>query len=146
MSLSIAAALAAVALLMSVQTILVVFALRRLRAEAVALRRVQLTLALHLVGDPLRQDPDFTRLLDRYRTAPRELDEVDRIRARSWNSAASRVYALALGEAEPSNDAGWFLPPFGDDRRSHVSDVPTLDGLTKLDPEFAALVNALRDR
>jgi len=83
-------------------------------------------------------------MLGLYRSSPRELSPEDRIRARSWNRVATRVYGLAL--SEPDGE-GLFLPAMGEHHKHPAdTDLPSIDQLTDLDPEYLALVDALRTR
>ena len=139
--------LGALALAVLLLALCVWIALVRSRAELRALRRSHLALALHLVGEPLRRDPAFVRLLEAYRKAPRSLAQEDRIRARSWYRSASRVYGLTLEESSPSRaSAAWGAPSMGEHEFADASpDLPSIEELIKLDPEFMSYVDAMRE-
>ena len=118
----------------------------RIRTDSRAARRLHLALAIHLVGEPLRRDAAFVGLLDRYRKTPRELDKEDRVRARSWNRTAVRIYALALEDPETASAALWSVPAMGENRvETDSPDLPSIEELIDLDPEFLSFVDALRD-
>jgi hypothetical protein len=129
----------------SLQILLAWAVMCRIRSESRNLRRLHLALAIHLVGEPLRRDPEFVRILDRCRRAPRELSREDRVRARSWIRSATRIYGLTLEEPDGISGAAWGVPSMGENRREeNLPDVPTIEDLIDLDPEFLSFLDALR--
>jgi hypothetical protein len=131
--------------LAGLQTFLALLILRRTRSETRALRRALMALAIHLVGEPLRRDPDFVGVLDRYRKTPKKLSQQDRVRARSWIRSAARIYGLTLEEPGAGAAADWGAPPMGENRfDSESPDRPSIEELVDLDPEFLSFIDALR--
>ena len=130
----------------ALQLVVISCQFRRLRAETASVRRLQLAIALHFVGEQLRRDRSFVQVLRTFRDRPEELDETDRIRARSWARDASRVFSLALAEQEHAGEPLWYVPSMGESPKPGGSNLPTLETLIQMDPEFLALVDALRNR
>lgn len=138
--------------LLAIQLALLRVEVRRLRVDAASARRHHLSLALHLVGERLREDRSFAALLVSYHRDPDSLPRVDRMRARSWNRSAARVFRLALAESRLGADSvdppdlSWLLPAMGESPRAGDAERPAIEDLIEMDPEFLALLEASRGR
>lgn len=108
----------------------------------------ELACALCRLNAQVAADPELARLLLVFVEAPRRLDRVERVRARAWFDSARRLHRLLI-EAESVADAdrAALLPSMGEPAQGAGTGMHAAPAnITLLDPEFFALVEAIRER
>ena len=119
------------------------------RASAREASLVELGSRLAQLNSQVAADPSLAALLVRYIESPDSLTRLEGIRARAWFDSARRLHRLLLEFPELSaSERDALLPSMGEpaaksggaSRRHHAAPI------TLLDPEFFAVVAAIRDR
>lgn len=108
----------------------------------------ELASALCQLNAQVAGDPDLAGLLLTFVEAPRRLSRVERVRARAWFDAVRRLHRLLLeaeslqGEARSALLPSMGEPALGGASGGHLAP----PNITLLDPEFFAMVEAMRER